>query len=57
MNDIGLDELRERAAKVVRAAPEDTVLAGISLGGAMAAHVWRSRPKTNGVLFLAHLAD
>lgn len=57
MNDIGLDGLRERAAKAVQAAPEDSVLAGISLGGAMAAHVWRSRPETRGVLFLAGPGD
>lgn len=54
MNDIGFENLQDRAAQAV---PEDAILARISVGCAMAAHVWRSRPKTKGVLFLAGPGD
>ena len=36
---------------------EDAVLAGIFMGGAMAARAWTIRPKARGVLFLAGPGD
>jgi dienelactone hydrolase len=53
MNDIGLDQLQQHAVKAAATVEGEVVLAGNSMGGAMAAHVWQTRPRTKGVLFLA----
>ena len=57
LEDIGFDTLQDRAMAAADTVPADAVLAGLSLGGAMAAHVWRARPGAKGVLFLAGPGD
>ncbi len=50
---IGVDALSDRARAAAKAVAGPVVLAGISLGGAMAARVWAEREDVSGVLFLA----
>ncbi len=51
---IGWDTLLRRAEATQ--APPDAVLAGASMGAAIASHLWANRPDTRGVLFLHGVA-
>ncbi len=52
-DEIGWQTICERAEWAMAGLPPSTVLAGFSMGAAVAASLWPKRPQTAGVLFLA----
>ncbi len=57
MNSLGFETLAERALKACAGLPPQTVLAGFSLGAALASHVWAKKAQTNGVLLFHGLGE
>ena len=53
LEDIGLQIVSKRALEAAEPFSNDLVLAGVSMGAGMAAHVWAERPLARGILFLA----
>ena len=49
---VGWDVMVARAAEAAETLPPDTVLAGFSMGAAVAAALWPERPATAGLLLL-----
>lgn len=54
---VGWSVICRRAASAVAALPDETVLAGFSMGASVAESLWPNRPRTSGVLLLHALAD
>jgi hypothetical protein len=46
--EIGPAEVSARAAAAVQAAPEDAVLAGVSMGAGLVGNSWGARPRSKG---------
>lgn len=55
-DEIGWSTICERAEWAMAGLPASTVLAGFSMGAAVAASLWPKRPKTAGILFLHGIA-
>nr|WP_256380275.1 dienelactone hydrolase family protein [Sinorhizobium medicae] len=55
--EIGWRVLCARAERSVAGLPADAVLGGFSMGAAVAASLWPTRPETAGVLFLHSIAE
>ncbi|GGP90183.1 dienelactone hydrolase [Actinomadura coerulea] len=49
---VGWTTVVERARRALQAMPDDTVLAGLSMGAGVVGAVWPERPDTAGVLLL-----
>jgi dienelactone hydrolase len=49
---VGWDAIRERARHALRDLPENTVLAGVSMGAGVVSEVWRHRPATPAVVLI-----
>jgi dienelactone hydrolase len=56
-DEIGWPTICERAEWAMAGLPPSTVLAGFSMGAAVAASLWPKRPQTAGVLFLHSIAQ
>lgn len=56
-DEIGWPTICERAKWAIAGLPASTVLAGFSMGAAVAASLWPTRPETAGVLFLHSVAQ
>jgi dienelactone hydrolase len=54
--EIGPAEVSARAAAAVQAAPEDAVLAGVSMGAGLVGNSWGARPRSRGALLIAGAA-
>ena len=54
--EIGWPAICARAEAAAAGLPADTVLAGVSMGAAVASHLWEKRPAVPGVLFLSGIA-
>jgi dienelactone hydrolase len=54
--EIGWPVICERADAAAAGLPDDTVLAGFSMGAAVASHLWERRARVPGVLFLSGIA-
>ncbi len=52
---VGWDVMVARAARAAEDLPPETVLAGFSMGAAVAAALWPERPATAGILLLSGL--
>ncbi|MFB2565479.1 dienelactone hydrolase family protein [Rhizobium sp. IMFF44] len=56
-DEIGWETICERAEWALAGLPASTVLAGFSMGAAVAASLWSKREKTAGILFLHGIAS
>ncbi|MDE1991351.1 MAG: dienelactone hydrolase family protein [Rhizobiaceae bacterium] len=56
-DEIGWTRICERAESAIANLPASTVLAGFSMGAAVAASLWPKRPQTSGVVFLHSIAQ
>ncbi|MDQ0792250.1 dienelactone hydrolase family protein [Streptomyces sp. B1I3] len=54
---IGWAAVIERARRSLRGMPDETVLAGVSMGTSVVADLWPERPATGGVLLLLAAVD
>jgi dienelactone hydrolase len=54
--EVGPAQVRARAAEAVREAPEDAVLAGVSMGAGLVGASWGERPRSKGALLIAGAA-
>lgn len=54
---VGGATVAERAAQALAAAPEDAVLAGVSMGAGLAGDLWGTRPQSRGALLIAGTAN
>jgi dienelactone hydrolase len=52
MDTVGWDAIRDRARHAVRDLPENTVLAGVSMGAGVVSELWRDRPATPAVVLI-----
>lgn len=55
--EIGPPTIRQRAAAAIATAPEDSVLAGVSMGAGRVSDAWGDRPRSRGALLVAGSAD
>ena len=53
LGEVTQAEVERRALDAAEAAPRGAVLAGVSMGAGLAAHVWAGRPDAAGILFLS----
>ena len=51
--EVGPSRVAERAAAAVAAAPEESVLAGVSMGAGLVGNSWGARPRSAGALLIA----
>jgi len=54
--EVGPPAIAARAAEAVARAPEDAVLAGVSMGAGLVDQSWGSRPRSKGALLIAGTA-
>ncbi len=54
---LGWERIAQRAEAAAAGLPPDTVLAGVSMGASVAAHLWANRPEAAGILFLHGVAE
>jgi dienelactone hydrolase len=52
MREIGWDAICAEARSTARELPEDTVLAGVSMGAGVVGELWKDRPATPAVLLI-----
>ena len=55
-DEIGHAAIAERAGAAIEDAPEDAVLAGVSMGAGLLAYSWGERPASRGALLIAGAA-
>ncbi|EYD72134.1 hypothetical protein Rumeso_04840 [Rubellimicrobium mesophilum DSM 19309] len=51
--EIGPARVRARGEALAASAPEDSVLAGVSMGGDLVGHLWGQRPRCPGALLIS----